>query len=273
MNTERRDVSILVERAEALAWEGMITAVPASFAEAHAMRAWRIDDAVGFMFDAPPNPIFNRVHGLGVLAPATASTVAIAVAPWDGTGRTYVIHVAPDTAPVDLPKLLQTLGFRASKNWVKMLRGTEPPPAIPTALRIEEVGVDHAAAFAEIAAQAFELPEMGPLLSGAVGRPGWHTYLAFDGDMPVAGGQLHVVDGVGWLGGGGTLPSHRGRGAQGAIMARRIHDAIALGCRHLITETAEETAEEPNPSYRNMLRTGFQLVYPRRNWIGTASST
>jgi len=54
-------------------------------------------------------------------------------------------------------------------------------------------------------------------------------------------------------------------------MARRIADGIKLGCRHLVSETGEETPEEPNPSYRNMLRTGFELVYARRNWIGTAT--
>jgi len=54
-------------------------------------------------------------------------------------------------------------------------------------------------------------------------------------------------------------------------MTRRIADGIKLGCRHLATETGEETPEAPNPSYRNMIRTGFELVYARRNWIGTAA--
>ena len=47
-------------------------------------------------------------------------------------------------------------------------------------------------------------------------------------------------------------------------------DARAQGCRWAITETGEETEEEPvNHSYRNMLRAGFRLAYARRNWVRT----
>ncbi len=42
-------------------------------------------------------------------------------------------------------------------------------------------------------------------------------------------------------------------------MARRIRDAAALGCRWMITETGEDLPQQPNPSYHNMLRTGFLL--------------
>lgn len=270
MDTERREISTIVERAEALGWEDTVAAAPASYADEHSVRSWRVDGAVGFMFDNPPNPFFNRFHGLGILAPATAPGVDAAIAPWQGTGRTFIVHAAPDTSPLDLAPLLEARGLKPSRNWVKMVRGTEPPPPVATNLRIDEVGADHAAAFAKIAAEAFDLPDIIPWLAAMVGRAGWHTYLAFDGATPVACGLLRVDDGVGWLGTGGTLPSHRQRGAQGAIMARRIQDAIALGCRHLVTETGEELPDEPNPSYRNMIRTGFRLAYLRRNWIGTA---
>jgi hypothetical protein len=32
-------------------------------------------------------------------------------------------------------------------------------------------------------------------------------------------------------------------------------------------ETGKETPEDPNPSYRNMVRSGFQLAYDRHNWV------
>ena len=271
MDTERQELSVIVERAEARGWEDLVACAPPAFATEHSMRSWHVDAAVGFMFDVPPNPFFNRFHGFGVLCPATGSMLDAAVAPWQGTGRTYIVHVSPNPAAPDIDRILDTRGLVPSMNWVKMIRGNEPPPAIATDLRIEEIGPDQAAAFAGIAAESFGLPEVGPWIGAAVGRPGWHAYLAFDGSLPVACGLLHVEDGVGWLGTGGTLPSHRGRGAQGALLARRIEDAIAVGCRHIATETGEETAGAPNPSYRNMLRTGFRLVYARRNWIGTAS--
>jgi len=86
----------------------------------------------------------------------------------------------------------------------------------------------------------------------------------------VAGGQLFVVDGLGWLFNGEHAVAGR-PDAQGAIMARRIADGIALGCRHLVTEAGEETPDSPNPAYHSLLRTGFRLANLRRNWIGTAA--
>jgi len=65
----------------------------------------------------------------------------------------------------------------------------------------------------------------------------------------------------------GTLPAFRRRGGQGAIMARRIRDAVQLGCRWVITETGEDLPDRPNPSYHNMLRAGFSLAYQRPNYL------
>lgn len=50
-------------------------------------------------------------------------------------------------------------------------------------------------------------------------------------------------------------------------MARRINDAIAAGCKLIGTETGDDTPDDPNPSYHNMLRTGFTLAYRRPNFL------
>jgi hypothetical protein len=54
---------------------------------------------------------------------------------------------------------------------------------------------------------------------------------------------------------------------QGAMFARRIADGLALGCQWFVTETGEDRPEDPNPSYHNMLRSGFKLAYLRRNYV------
>jgi len=81
----------------------------------------------------------------------------------------------------------------------------------------------------------------------------------------VGGGALHIDRDVGWLGIGATLADSRGRGGQGAVMARRIADAAATGCTTLTTETGILPGR-PNPSLANMLRSGFTLAYERANW-------
>ena len=70
-----------------------------------------------------------------------------------------------------------------------------------------------------------------------------------------------------WLDFAATLPEYRGRGAQAALLARRIVDAAQLGCRWLVVETAEETPQRGAPSFRNMLRFGFRQAYVRPNFI------
>ena len=153
-------------------------------------------------------------------------------------------------------------------NWAKVYRAATPDVVIRTDLRIERIGQAHAAAFAEVSCTAFGMPAvMQPWLTAGVGQPGWMHYLAFDGETPVAGGALFLKGDVGWLGIASTLPAYRRRGAQGALMARRIRDASELGCRWIVTETGEDTPEHPNPSYHNMLRTGFALAYQRPNYI------
>ena len=64
-----------------------------------------------------------------------------------------------------------------------------------------------------------------------------------------------------------TLPSHRRRGAQGALVARRIRDGLALGYRLFAAEAAEDGPEAPDPSYHNVLRAGFRLAYLRRSYL------
>jgi hypothetical protein len=139
---------------------------------------------------------------------------------------------------------------------------------VATDLRIAAIGEQDAPAFASVACAAFGMPgHLRPWLEMGVGQAGWRHYLAFDGDRPVATGALFVRAGVGWLGLDSTLPEHRRRGAQGAIMAQRIRDAAALGCQWVITETGEDRAENPNPSFHNMIRTGFALAYQRPNYL------
>ena len=98
--------------------------------------------------------------------------------------------------------------------------------------------------------------------------------MGFDGDTPVSTAAMRIADGVAWFGFGATSESHRGRGGQSAMFARRLRDARDAGCRFAIVETGKETAEDPNPSYRNMVRSGFQLAYFRHNWVrkGPAAS-
>lgn len=94
--------------------------------------------------------------------------------------------------------------------------------------------------------------------------------LALAGSEPAAAGALFAADGVAYLSFAGTLPEHRGKGAQSALLAARIARAADLGCDVVLTETGERREGLPSNSYRNILRVGFEEVGVTANWVGHA---
>jgi hypothetical protein len=258
----------LGEGIEAHMMEEMVRTMSPDVVARYGVRLERIGGATAMCVSEVNFPWFNRVLGLGLREPVTDAVLNAAQAFYRDARVLYMLPIAPAVLTDELHAKLEARGLRRSDNWAKMIRGVEPPPEIRTDLRLEPVGAHQAEAFAEVLCTCFGLPpECGILVSGLIGEPSWRHYAAFDGDRLVATGALCVRGEAGILGLGATLPSHRERGAQGAIMARRIRDAATLGCRLLITETGEDTPEHPNPSYHNMLRTGFRLAYLRPNYI------
>ncbi len=81
---------------------------------------------------------------------------------------------------------------------------------------------------------------------------------------------LFVSEGVGYIGFAATLPEHRGKGAQNALLAERIDHAREMGCDVVVTETGERRDDLPSNSYRNILRAGFTEVAVRANWLRPA---
>lgn len=98
-------------------------------------------------------------------------------------------------------------------------------------------------------------------------RPGWACFGAFDSDRLVGTGASYVADRIGWLGAAGTLPEARGRGAQSAILAARIRAAGEASARVLATETVDRVDGEAGPSFRNVVRAGFEETYVQQWWV------
>ena len=94
------------------------------------------------------------------------------------------------------------------------------------------------------------------------GRPvseGFFHYMAFDGKRPVAIAALCIFEDIGYLMAAATAESHRRRGAQQALIAKRIERAEALGCAIEVSETLYMLEH----SWRNLQRAGFQEVYEK----------
>lgn len=221
---------------------------------------------------APGSPMLNRVVGLGVDRPAARDDVDAALAAMRA-GVTFYVAVSPYAEPAELPSWLRERGLEPGWSWMSFTRGTAGAPPVASSLRLARAkSAADAAAFARIQRVAYDLPQgLEPVIALAPER-GWECWLALDGDEPVGAGGLFALDGAGYLGFGATLHAHRGKGAQGALLAHRIRRAGELGCDLVVTETGERRDDLPSNSYRNILRAGFVEGAVTANWLGRPGS-
>jgi hypothetical protein len=263
------------ELGEALAFRDTFEAAAAIPDDAVGPITSRPGGGVAFAFTKLDIPFFNRVIGVGTARPAVESDIDEVVAFYDGAGRSVsVAQLAPGATPAEVVGWFEARGYVRSRTWVKMWHSLAGIPDAATDLRIEQIGPEWADDFGRLSvAEAYGFPDIVGRAAGAmVGLPGWHAYVGFDGDLPVSTAAMRIEDGVAWFGFGATSESHRGRGGQSAMFARRLSDAREAGCRFAVVETGEDTPENPNPSYRNMVRAGFELAYFRHNWVRQAPS-
>jgi GNAT superfamily N-acetyltransferase len=98
----------------------------------------------------------------------------------------------------------------------------------------------------------------------SAGAPGFHHFMAFDGGRPIATALLCVLDDLGYLGAALTAEPFRGRGAQQALIAKRLETAAALGCRIVVSETLSFL----EVSLGNLQKAGFKTVFEKEVYGG-----
>jgi GNAT superfamily N-acetyltransferase len=214
--------------------------------------------------EAPCSPMLNRVC-LGTDATVADLDRALTLIP---SGTTFYVSLPPDTGRSGLESALVERGLEPGWGWMAFRRGVEPTVAPSGSPRIAPVGgADEQAAFAHVVRVGYDLPVTA---EEAIRRAfdTWECFLAWDDDTPIGAAGIFADEGVGYLGLAATLPAHRGKGAQSALLGTRIRRAAALGCDVVATETGELRDGLPSNSYRNLLRAGFEEVGVAANWLG-----
>lgn len=95
--------------------------------------------------------------------------------------------------------------------------------------------------------------------------PGVRRYLARVDGQPAAAATLSAHDGVAFLAGAATRPEFRQRGAQAALIHRRLNDA-ARTCELVTVTTAFASA-----SQRNLERQGLRVAQLKTLWAARSS--
>jgi GNAT superfamily N-acetyltransferase len=261
------DEAEVIERA---VLEDIHRAVPRRIAEHLGVRSFECGAAlVSLAAGLPAEAILiNRTIGLGTASPATETSVGEIVAAYADAGiRRYFVHRHPQSKPGNLAQWLRAAGLERARSWQKFARSPSPLASRSTELDIRPVDRAQGEDFARIVCAAFDLGEAAiPWFAEIPGRPNWHVFMSFSDGVPAGTGALFVKDGIAWFDFGATAPAFRKRGSQGALLARRIAHACDLGCRKLLTCTGEAVPGDPQHSYRNLLKAGFQESCLRENY-------
>ncbi len=238
---------------------------------------WRLEqvgDALCSVSSSEPSILINRVLDLGASgAPSEDQLREIHRVYEDaGVGR-FFLHVVPERKGPDTDAALAAAGFEKYRGWMKFKRGAGEVRDARTDLDVRSVGLEHGDAFAAIVAPAFDMaPASLPALALLPGVPGQQAFMSFDGDQPAGTGVVFMDGAVAALDWGATHPDFRRRGGQTAVLSARIRHALEQCCDLVCTMTGEAVPGDPQHSYSNIKKNGFEEAYLRENWVPTTGN-
>ncbi len=199
----------------------------------------------------------NRVHLCGTEAGMEPESVERLIALFTAEGvKRFFVWLSPGLDMDRVRGWLDRSGLSRIRRtgYPTLCRSAAAPVQFKTDLSIREVNVD------EIEAARDQLGEtLWPEFARSAGQPGFFHYMAFDDARPVAIAALCIFEDLGYLMAAATAESDRKRGAQQALIAKRIERAEQEGCSMLVSETLYMLEH----SWRNLLRAGFQEAYEK----------
>jgi hypothetical protein len=264
---------IALEEAEMEAFADLYRAASPEVVAASGLSVAEVADAILIAANRIDVLALNRVIGLGLRGSPSDPALAAVLNALEGTGspRCFV-PLAPVDGYETLSDRVERLGLRHYNNWMRLRRDLHDLSDLPVAasiqLEVRQIDSADAHAFGDLVATAFDYPPaIAPLAAQTIGRPRWYHYLAFDGGAPIAAAAMYLAGEAAWFGFAATDAAHRRRGAQRALIVRRLKDAADAGCKWISVETAEDTATKDAPSFRNLRRLGFEIAYRRPNYL------
>lgn len=260
----------MLDEVERRFWRELWESVPAEVAAEHGVELREFGPVQATVAAGLPEVgMMNLVLGATAGRAAIGGYLAEAVEWVRSLGVRAYVPVTPGTIGTDAAeRWLRANGCERGKAWMKFTRDPHPPRFEAPAVEVVELGPGAEEPFGMIVATGFGLPAWAAaFFADLPGRTDWRCYVAcVDGEPQASAGML-IHEGIAEFGLAATLEPARGRGCQLALLHRRIADAIAAGCHTLFVETGERIPGQPSPSYKNILRAGFEEAYLRPNWV------
>lgn len=228
--------------------------------------AWTRCAGADVVFDGVDSPI-TQTFGLGMFEELTPVALDTIEEFFLSRGATPMHEVSPFAGAATLD-LLCSRNYRPFEISSVLFRTIETPSAPPaTDINVRVVAQNEAETWSTISARGWthEHPElqdfvqqMGALI---VAREQSPCFLAEIHGQPAAAAALCLYKGVALFAGAATVPEHRRRGLQLALLSERMRYAVGQGCNLAMMVT-----EAGSNSQRNAERQGFRVAYTRLKW-------
>ncbi len=222
-------------------------------------------------FAAEGSP-FNKVAGLGFGGVPDAAALGEIERAFTACGAPVQIELAHLADPAT-GALLTERGYRlvSFENVLGRAINGEPAPVTPPGVQVRPSGDAEFEAWLEAVADAVAHPdtqgvpaheefprEVIEAAERDFAAAGVLRYAALRDGVIAGGASFHIAAGIAQLTGAATVPAHRRRGIQTALLSARLADAAAAGC-----DIAVVTTQPGSKTQQNAQRQGFDLLYTR----------
>ncbi|MCA1057517.1 GNAT family N-acetyltransferase [Rossellomorea aquimaris] len=178
---------------------------------------------------------------------------------------TPCFDMTPDQLNMEVAQALTGKGFYSAEQLVFMEMQPQDGAYVSEDIHLVKVTGDNVREFLHLIAESTGMTSDEEIMERKATyfvRPDFHNYIAYIGEDTIGMGSLFIRGEEGYLANDFTFPSHRGKGAQKALIHHRIQTAKEMGLKRLYTDVEFGTA-----SNQNMLKAGFQTVFQNSFWM------
>ena len=228
-------------------------------------------------WSAPSSPL-NKLAGIGLaegldLAQLEAQLTDVERA-FEQRGTPVQVEL-PTHADPAVGRMLTGRGYRLEgfeDVLGRPLSHRTPEPPAPTTTEIHESAIEDLGTWLDTVVDGFAHPDTQGLpsheefprealerdLGDMAHVPGFLRFVARRAGAVAGAASMRITDDIAQLCGATTLPEHRRRGVQSALLGHRLALAAERGCR-----VAVVTTQPGSKSQQNVQRQGFALLYSR----------
>lgn len=213
--------------------------------------------------------LLNRVIGLGLEVPISGQVLDTLHELYAPGNRPWTVELPPLCCTAEALALLKEKGYRRSPFGAAIFavdcsQQDDAPPGVV----VRRAKANEAKLCSDLQADVFGVEDsLRRALESASTKAPFRQWLALVDGQPAGSCLSFAIEQTAWFGWSATLATHRGRGVQTALLSACRREAAQAGCRWLTNETAMGSATLFDPSRRNMLRTGFTMLYARTGFL------